>query len=115
MPYVISPKHNLEDFPVGLTLEDKIEVFIARVQGWLLGPAKEIVSAYRKKEMDWQEFEMRFKELIRGRMIEKEIDISTLDGACLLCSEHNPKQCHRRLVAEYIQEEIGDIDIYHLL
>jgi len=44
MSFAISPIHNLEDFPQGLTLDDKIEVFIARVDGWLFGPAKDMIS-----------------------------------------------------------------------
>ena len=44
MSFAISPKHNVEDFPSGLTLDDKIEVFIARVEGWLIGPALEMIS-----------------------------------------------------------------------
>jgi hypothetical protein len=44
MSFAISPTHNLEDFPSGLTLDDKIEVFIARVDGWLLGPAREMIA-----------------------------------------------------------------------
>lgn len=43
MPFAISPVHNLEDFPDGLDLSAKIEVFIARVEGWLLGPAIEMI------------------------------------------------------------------------
>jgi len=43
MPFAISPKHNLEDFPGGLALDDKVEVFIERVEGWLLGPAIEMI------------------------------------------------------------------------
>ena len=44
MSFAISPVHNLEDFPSGLTLDDKIEVFVARVEGWLLGPAKQMIA-----------------------------------------------------------------------
>jgi len=44
MTFAISPKHSVRDFPAGLTLDDKIEVFIARVEGWLLGPALEMIS-----------------------------------------------------------------------
>jgi hypothetical protein len=39
----ISPKHKYEDFKHGWTLNDKIEVFIARVEGWQLGVAKEMI------------------------------------------------------------------------
>lgn len=44
MAFSISPKHDVKDFPSGLTLDDKIEVFIARVEGWLIGPAVEMIS-----------------------------------------------------------------------
>jgi len=44
MPLAISPRHDLEDFPNGLSHDDKVEVFIARVEGWLLGPAAEMVA-----------------------------------------------------------------------
>lgn len=39
MPFVISPIHTDQDFEGQLTLEDKIEVFIARVKGWQIQPA----------------------------------------------------------------------------
>jgi hypothetical protein len=41
--FSISPKHTTLDFPDGWTLEDKIEVFSARIEGWQIGIAKEIV------------------------------------------------------------------------
>jgi hypothetical protein len=40
-----------------------------------------------------------------------------LDGACLLCSEHAPDRCHRRLAAEYLRDAFasaGTIEIVHL-
>ena len=43
MPFAISPKHFQEEFPTGLTTDDKVEVFIARVEGWLIGPAMEMI------------------------------------------------------------------------
>ena len=43
MSIAISPRHTSDDFPHGLKLEDKIEIFIARVEGWHLGPAKAMV------------------------------------------------------------------------
>jgi hypothetical protein len=43
MAIAISPIHTDENFPNGLTLDDKIEVFIARVAGWQLGVALEMI------------------------------------------------------------------------
>ncbi|MBN1991948.1 MAG: hypothetical protein JW953_04545 [Anaerolineae bacterium] len=38
----ISPHYNNTDFPSGLTLDDKIEVFADRVRGWQLEVAQEV-------------------------------------------------------------------------
>jgi len=38
-----------------------------------------------------------------------------LDGACLLCSEDKPEKCHRRLVAEYLNEKLGSIEVNHIV
>jgi hypothetical protein len=39
----LSPRHTSEDFKDGMTLDDKIEIFIARIEGWQLGVAQEMV------------------------------------------------------------------------
>ena len=68
-----------------------------------LAPTKEILDAFKKKKGAWASYEPKFLELMRARKIEKKLDPSQLDGACLLCSEETPEHCHRRLVAEYLQ------------
>jgi len=41
--FAISPKHTTLVFADRWTLEDKIEVFIARIDGWQIGVAKQII------------------------------------------------------------------------
>ena len=77
-------------------------------------PTPEILDAYRKKEMGWVEFETRFLQLAVERRIENILDSDMLDNACLLCSEADASQCHRRLVAEYLRDHIENITICHL-
>jgi uncharacterized protein (DUF488 family) len=48
------------------------------------------------------------------RRIEERISKEVIDGGCLLCSEDKPHHCHRRLVAEYLNQHWGDVDIAHL-
>lgn len=79
-----------------------------------LAPTKDILDAYKKHRGTWEEYEKRFYALMERRRIEDEIDPDVLDGACLLCSENRPHHCHRRLVAEYLSERWGNIDIEHL-
>jgi len=77
-------------------------------------PTKEILDAYKKKEIDWAGYKSRFNNLIKKRKIETMISEGDLNNSCLLCSEHTPEQCHRRLVAEYLKKIFGNIEIKHL-
>jgi uncharacterized protein (DUF488 family) len=79
-----------------------------------LAPTADILDAYKKqKNGDWELYARRFLDLMRSRQIENtRRDI--LDGGCLLCSEEKPLHCHRRLVAEYLKEHWGDVEIEHI-
>ena len=80
----------------------------------IFAPTKEILDAYKRKQIDWNEYVRRFSRLIKERAIEKKITAEELNNSCLLCSEPTPEQCHRRLVAEYFKEQFGNIEIKHL-
>lgn len=80
-----------------------------------LAPDAEILVEYRKSK-DWQTFEQRFQCLLHERNPLERFAQST-DGhisVCLLCSEDKPDQCHRRLVAEFIQKHRADVEVRHL-
>tara|TARA_B110000196_G_C20944553_1_gene566253 strand:- start:398 stop:829 length:432 start_codon:yes stop_codon:yes gene_type:complete len=76
-------------------------------------PTKEILNSYRKKEIDWSSYEDKFNQLIASREIELTNKTDIADS-CLLCSEDKPHNCHRRLVAEYLNKRWGNIEIIHL-
>ena len=78
-----------------------------------LAPTKEISEPYRKRRMTWLEYQFQFLDLMKKRRIEK-LDRSIFNDACLLCSEDKPHHCHRRLVAEYLRQQWGNIQIQHL-
>ena len=79
-----------------------------------LAPTGELLSDYRKKRIDWNTYEVRFLDLMRRRRIEETLSREVLDEGCLLCSEDQPHHCHRRLVAEYLDEHWGGVEIEHL-
>jgi uncharacterized protein (DUF488 family) len=79
-----------------------------------LAPTKEILDAYKKKDGDWAVYERQFLGLLTARRIEEKLDKRLFEGGCLLCSEATPEHCHRRLVAEYLREKWGDVEIQHL-
>jgi uncharacterized protein (DUF488 family) len=79
-----------------------------------LAPTKDILDEYKKNKGDWDVYEKKFLQLVTNRKIEKNVSPTLIDGACLLCSEATPHNCHRRLVAEYLNEKWGNIKICHL-
>ena len=79
-----------------------------------LAPTQEILDAYKKNDGDWSVYEQAFLALLAARRVEDTVDKDLLAGGCLLCSEPTPEHCHRRLVAEYLREKWGDVEIEHL-
>lgn len=81
----------------------------------VLAPTAEILDPYKKhKNGDWPLYERQFLNLMAQRRIEEAVSHELLDGGCLLCSEEKPHYCHRRLVAEYLKDKWGDVQIEHI-
>ena len=80
-----------------------------------LAPDKELMKLIKKKKGSWTEYEAGYLDLLAGRKADSEFLHKTLkDGDCLLCSEHTPERCHRRIVAERFQFMVGRVEIVHL-
>ena len=81
----------------------------------LLAPTKDVLSDYRKKKIDWPEYERRFLALLDERKAAAKLDRELFSvPAALLCSEAKPDQCHRRLAAEYLRSHWPDVHVTHL-
>jgi uncharacterized protein (DUF488 family) len=105
----------------GFTKRDDLRFFTKAICGIEyvhvpeLAPTSEILDPYKKqKNGDWPLYERQFLDLMSARRIEETVSRELLDGGCLLCSEETPHHCHRRLVAEYLKEKWGGIDIEHI-
>lgn len=79
-----------------------------------LAPTQEMLDAYKKGGGSWAAYEAQFLDLMNQRRIEHTTPRELVEDGCLLCSEDQPHNCHRRLVAEYLQEHWGDLKIQHL-
>ena len=79
-----------------------------------LAPTKELLDDYRKRRCKWAAYEDRFIALMRERRIEATVPKEIVADGCLLCSEDKPHRCHRRLVAEYLKQHWGNVEIEHL-
>lgn len=80
-----------------------------------MAPTDSLLSAYKKEGGAWIDYERAFYELIEGRQLVERYSASSLEGTCLLCSEHEPEHCHRRLVAEYFQRRYPELRVIHLI
>ncbi|MEN6620702.1 MAG: DUF488 domain-containing protein [Smithella sp.] len=79
-----------------------------------LAPTEKLLNAYKSKEVSWQEYEIEYNRIITERNPLAKLNATIFDKACLLCSEPTAKQCHRRLLAEYIADNFPDCKIVHL-
>ncbi len=80
-----------------------------------LAPTEDILDAYKKKQLAWEEYEVRYVDLLVERAAETAVDRRLFDvPAVLLCSEPRPEHCHRRLAAEYLAGKWGNVKVVHL-
>jgi uncharacterized protein (DUF488 family) len=79
-----------------------------------LAPTQEMLDGYKKQRGDWMTYEAQFIALMQRRRVEETLSRDMVADGCLLCSEHKPHHCHRRLVAEYLKQHWGDVSITHL-
>ncbi|MGH2531013.1 MAG: DUF488 family protein [Thermomicrobiales bacterium] len=82
----------------------------------ILAPTSEIFTDYRKDHR-WDRYVERFEALMDDRGIPGALDRQKFEAitSCLLCSEHTPDQCHRRLVAERLAAAWPGTEIVHLV
>ena len=104
----------------GFAKADDLKYFLKAIAGIdyvhvpELCPTQEILDAFKKSKGAWADYERSFARLIEARRIAETVPRELLDGGCLLCSEDTPEHCHRRLVAEYLRDRWGDLEIVHL-
>lgn len=103
----------------GFAKRDDLRYFASEICGIqyehlpVLAPTQSMLDGFKKNGGSWDAYARQFTTLMRERRIE-ELDRGGLDGACLLCSEDKPHACHRRLVAEYLDEAWEGVQIEHL-
>ncbi len=79
-----------------------------------LAPTQAMLDEFKQNHGAWEDYEARFLGLMAERKVEDRLAREVFDGGCLLCSEPTPQNCHRRLVAEYLQRKWGDLEIEHI-
>lgn len=104
----------------GFSKSEDLEYFLRAIGGIgyrhavEMAPTQPLLDKARKAKGTWDGFEKQFVALMQQRRVENAVDRKELADACLLCSEHEPDHCHRRLVAEYLQRAYSGLEIVHL-
>src|SRR5262245_37201863 len=117
---VVDTRLNNNSQLAGFSKRDDLAYFLRSIAGieyvhlLELAPTPDLLDRYKKGDRDWAAYERDFNELIKSRKIEDTVPRELLHEACLLCSEHEPEHCHRRLVAEHMQRSWQGVKIVHL-
>jgi uncharacterized protein (DUF488 family) len=106
----------------GFTKKQDLEYFLDRILGIdychleFLAPTPELMKAYRDSGEDWDLYVAEFSRLLEERDVLSRLDPESFSEkrSCLLCSEPDADHCHRRLVAEHLQEAWPDVELVHL-
>lgn len=117
---IIDVRLNNKSQLAGFTKENDLRFFLGRVSNidyewWeICAPPEDLLKRMQAGNVGWPEYVAEYNMVLNERRVIERVDRSKLSKACLLCSEPTAERCHRRLLAEYIQREIGDVRIVHL-
>ncbi len=108
----------------GYTKKDDLCFFLKRIlnvkyiHSVKLAPTKQILDDYKKNKISWERYEIEYHKLLEERNVKNlfsTIVNLSKETICLLCSEEKSHHCHRRLLAEYLKNNLSkDIEIVHL-
>lgn len=80
-----------------------------------LAPSDDILKAFKNNQINWPEYVERYNALIHHRNIANILTPEEVHESCFLCACKTPDNCHRRLLAEYLQKEWDEpVQITHL-
>ena len=106
-------RHNTNQL-AGFTKKSDLPWFLDTIAGigysheLPLAPSEDLMRAYRKEGLPFDEFAKQ----LRAEFAEREMP-KLIDGSALLCSEPKPDTCHRSVAAQYLAEK-GDVEVVHL-
>ena len=109
-------RHNTNQL-AGFTKQDDLAWFLDVIAGidyehvLELAPSEELMHAYRKEGLPFDEFAEKLRKQFDDRKMPTK---ATFDRAALLCSEADPSTCHRLVAAEYLAEKWSGVEVIHL-
>ena len=107
-------RHNSNQL-AGFTKQSDLPWFLDTIAGigytheLALAPSEDLMHAYRKEGLPFEEFAKKLRAEFDERAMPKLADASVL-----LCSEPAPDVCHRSVAADYLAEQDSDVEVVHL-
>ena len=89
--------------------EDAVPIVVTRTSWSPLAPSLELLNDYKENRISWCQYEERYREemLNSDEAIEemKQIfKLSCIKDVYLICYEKPPKNCHRHILIDLINE-----------
>jgi uncharacterized protein (DUF488 family) len=80
-----------------------------------LTPTEELMKTYRA-DKDAAAWEAGYRQLLAQRFLPARLERTMFEVkvCCLLCSEAEATYCHRKIAAEMMKAEWGNVEIIHL-
>ena len=78
-----------------------------------LAPTRELLRE-RERGLPWAAYEREYRSLLERRDAIASLRRDDFEGACLLCREAGPEECHRRIAAELMADAWPGTVIVHV-
>lgn len=110
----VMSRHTLND---GVTPDERIVSASFHVHFPFLGPSPKLIGDYYKRNLSWKKFEERYifeqQQPLQKKCIEWLCRVAASETITLLCIEESCEYCHRRLLAQLMQEVEPRLKIEH--
>ncbi len=89
---------------------------IAYQRALFLAPDEDLLARYRSKVTSWAEYVPEYQRDLElaNPIAEATTLLAPYQRPAFLCAEDDAKQCHRRLAAEWLAPQLGNVPIVHL-
>lgn len=98
----VMSRHTLND---GVTPDSSILPSTIDLHWPFFGPNPKLIGDYLRRDLPWEAFERRYLEQLEQVSLlphlSKLVELSRCHDITLMCIEHEPEHCHRRLLAEH--------------
>jgi len=80
-----------------------------------LAPQVETFRAHRRGTLSHEDYMVAYARQLNESNALASLSGELLDGGCLLCSEHDPAECHRHVAADMLADRWPQLRVEHLM